>query len=80
MGLGVSTLLTGPLLLIGLAEGGRQVVGSKAEAVADSLVEVWVFSGVQLMKGSLSWMTEAIESIEAIRWTEVEVLTPNLMG
>lgn len=73
MGLGVAALLAGPLLVMRLAEGTRQADGSNAEAVADSLVEVRVFSGVELMKGSLSWMTEAIESIEAIRCIEVEV-------
>lgn len=71
MGLGVLAklllLLAVPLPAAGLTEAGRQVAGSKAEAVADSFVAVWVFSGVVLMKGSLSWMTEAIESMEAVR-------------
>lgn len=54
MGLGVAKLLTAPLASTGTAEEGRPVVGSKAEAVADSFVDARVFSGVELMNGSLS--------------------------
>lgn len=74
MGLGVEALLAGPLTapgLTGLEGAGRQEAGSKDEAVADSFVVVLlVFSGVLLMKGSLSWMTDAIESMEATRWMD----------
>lgn len=67
MGLGVAKLFEAPLPLARLAEERRSVEGSNAEAVADNFVEVWGFAGVELIKGSLSWTTEVIESMEAIR-------------